>query len=264
MKIKNAVNSSPSISHVAALIPARRHEPALSPLIDALLDAGFGAVLVVDDGSPPNDGEAFDALARKDRVRLLRHAANLGKGQALKTGIRHFLNVDSGFAGLVTLDADGQHLAADALRVANALLASPDRAVFGCRSFERGTPLRNGFGNALTSVIFHWMSGCRISDTQTGLRAFPTALLPELAALPGDRYEYEMRVLAHLCRRGSQPLEVPITTIYIDSNRASSFDPIRDSMRIYFVLLRCCASSLASAVSFRVQQAFALPRRGER
>jgi putative flippase GtrA len=56
-----------------------------------------------------------------------------------------------------------------------------------------------------------------------------------------------MSVLAYLCRRGSAPLEVPISTIYIDSNRASQFNPVRDSMRIYFVLLRFYASSLISA-----------------
>ncbi len=227
-----------SISRLAVLIPARGHQPALNPLIDALLDAQFGAILVVDDGSPQHDRDAFDALARKSGVHLLRHAVNLGKGRALKTGIHYFLDACTEFAGLVTADADGQHSAADILRVANALLAAPDRVVFGSRSFGRGTPARNRFGNALTRKVFHFVSGCRIQDTQTGLRAFPAALLAELAALPGERYEYEMTVLAHLCRRGSSLLEVPISTIYIDNNRPSSFNPVRDSMRIYLALLR--------------------------
>ncbi|MGH9599439.1 MAG: glycosyltransferase family 2 protein, partial [Terracidiphilus sp.] len=236
-----------SISGMAVLIPARRQETALGPLIDALLDAGFGAVILVDDGSPEEDREIFDLLGKKARVHLLRHAVNLGKGRALKTGINYFLNVFPGFAGMVTADADGQHSAGDILRVANALLAAPERAVLGCRSFGRGTPLRSRLGNALTRAVFHFASGRRVSDTQTGLRAFPAAWLPELAALPGERYEYETAVLAHLCRQGRAPVEAPIATIYIDNNRSSSFNPVRDSMRIYFVLLRFYTSSLLSA-----------------
>jgi len=65
--------------------------------------------------------------------------------------------------------------------------------------------------------------------------------------LEGERYEYEMTVLAHLCRDGRRPLEVPIETVYIDGNKSSHFDPIRDSMRIYFVLLRFFASSILAA-----------------
>jgi hypothetical protein len=65
----------------------------------------------------------------------------------------------------------------------------------------------------------------------------------KLAALGGERYEYEMNVLAYLCRHGRRPLEVPISTVYIDENRASHFNPVRDSMRIGFVLLRNFASS---------------------
>jgi hypothetical protein len=102
-------------------------------------------------------------------------------------------------------------------------------------------------GNSLTRTIFHFVSGHRVSDTQTGLRAFPFSLLPELVALPGERYEYEMSVLAHLSRNGLSPIEVPISTIYIDNNRSSHFNPARDSMGIYFVLVRFYASSLVSA-----------------
>jgi glycosyltransferase involved in cell wall biosynthesis len=230
-----------SISSIAVLIPARRLEPALGPLLDSLLDAGIGAIILVDDGSPREDKEVFDSFASKERVHLLRHAVNRGKGRALKTGILYFLDALPEFAGLVTADADGQHASGDILRVANALLASEGRAVLGCRKFEGAVPLRSRLGNGLTRTIFRLVSGIRVSDTQTGLRAFPASLLPSLAALRGERYEYEMTVLAYLCRRGNVPLEVPIATIYNEGNRSSHFKPVRDSIRVYSVLLRSVA-----------------------
>ena len=244
---KSAVNQPFSMTNVAVLIPARRQEPALVPLVDSLLGAGFGTVILVDDGSPSEDKPVFESLAAKPRVHLLRHAVNLGKGRALKTGINFFLTEIPSYAGLITADADGQHAVADIVRVASALLAAPGRPVLGCRGFAGDVPLRSRFGNSLTRVIFHFVSGHEISDTQTGLRAFPTALLPDLVVLQGERYEYEMTVLAHLCRHGKTPIEVPISTIYIDNNKSSHFNPVRDSMRIYFVLLRFYTSALISA-----------------
>lgn len=235
------------VSGIAVLIPARRYERALPALIELLIDAGFGAIVVVDDGGPGEDKEAFDALGRRDRVHLLRHAMNLGKGRALKTGINYFLNSLGEFAGLVTADADGQHSANDILRVAEALIAAPDRAVLGSRSFGSGTPFRSHFGNAVTRLVFHLATGRRVTDTQSGLRGFPAAMLRELVALPGERYEYEMMVLAYLCRGDTPPLELPIETIYTDSNRGSAFRPVRDSMRVYHALLRFYTSSLFSA-----------------
>lgn len=236
----NAIAAHPDlqIARIAVLIPARRHEPELRPLLEALLSAGFGGVLLVDDGSPEEDKPLFDNLAKNPRVRLLRHAVNRGKGRALKTGIQHFLDAFPGFAGLVTADADGQHSVGDIVHVAQTMLAAAGRPVLGCRNFSGQVPLRNRFGNSLTRLIFRLVSGHALGDTQTGLRAFPAVLLPELAALPGERYEYEMTVLAYLCGHRHLPVEEPIATIYIDNNRSSSFKPVRDSIRIYSVLLR--------------------------
>ena len=240
--------SSLSMAALAVLIPARRYEPALTPLVDALLAAGLGAIILVDDGSPAEDRPAFAGLADKDRVLLTHHAVNLGKGRALKTGMNCFLHSFPDFLGLITADADGQHTASDIVRIGEALLAHPQRVVLGSRSFAGTVPLRSRIGNSLTRQIFRFASGEPIHDTQSGLRGFPTKQLPELLTPDGERYEYEMTVLAHLCRSGLTPLEVPIATVYIDNNRSSHFDPVRDSMRIYFVLLRYYAASLLSAV----------------
>jgi glycosyltransferase involved in cell wall biosynthesis len=243
----NEENLPNTRSCVAVLLPARRVDAALAPLVEELLATGIGAIILVDDGCPAKDRPALDLLARRERVYLQRHAVNLGKGRALKTGMNFFLTAFPEFCGLVTADTDGQHSPVDIVRVIDTLLSAPHRAVFGCRSFPRDVPLRSRFGNSLTRTIFHLVSGHRVSDTQTGLRAFPRALVPKLIALPGERYEYEMTVLSYLCRQVKVPIEVPISTIYIDNNRSSHFNPVRDSMRIYFVLVRFYASSLISA-----------------
>jgi putative flippase GtrA len=179
-------------------------------------------------------------------VHVLRHSVNLGKGRALKTGFNYCLSELPDMKGIVTADADGQHTAADIIRVAEAVRGEW-RVVLGSRRFAKDVPWRSKLGNVVTRQIFSFVTGTKLMDTQTGLRAFPRALLPELMVLDGERYEYEMTVLAHVCRTGSKPLEVTIETVYVDGNKSSHFDPILDSMRIYFVLARFFLSSIVAA-----------------
>jgi glycosyltransferase involved in cell wall biosynthesis len=234
-----------SLSHIAILIPAWQPEVTLLALVDELVPYGFGAMVVVDDGSHAASQPIFAALDPA-RVTLVRHAVNLGKGRALKSGFNALLTGFPQITGVVTADADGQHTAADIVRVAMKL-AETAQPVLGARGFDRDVPFRSRFGNTLTRYIFGFVTGAKLGDTQTGLRGLPTSLLPELMRLDGERYEYEMTMLAHLCREGRKPVEVPIATVYIDSNRGSHFDPLRDSMRIYFVLARFYFSSIVAA-----------------
>lgn len=235
-------------ARVALVVPAREPSETLLALLESLVAYGFGAIVLVNDGS---DAACDAVFARAQGVHLLAHAVNLGKGRALKTAFNYVLTSLPQVEALVTADADGQHSAEDIAKVARVLLQQNDRMVLGARAFAGEVPLRSRFGNGLTKKIFKMVTGVPVSDTQTGLRGFPRTMLPELMTLDGERYEYEMTVLAHVCRFGKRPVEVPIETIYIEGNRSSHFDPVRDSMRIYFVLVRFYFSSLvAAAIDF--------------
>lgn len=236
-----------SSAHVVLLIPAWHPEPRLVDLVQSLRDHEQLVPVVVLDGLQEDDRPIVSALEGMEGVHLLRHAVNMGKGRALKTGFNWVLNEMPASIGVVTADADGQHLPEDILHVADTLMASPRRFVLGSRAFDQNVPFRSRLGNTTTRIVFWFLAGRRIRDTQSGLRGLPVHRLAELLTLDGERYEYEMNMLAHLCRAGAAPLEVPIKTVYIESNRSSHFDPIRDSMRIYFVLLRFYVSSLFAA-----------------
>ncbi|SNS36135.1 Glycosyl transferase family 2 [Granulicella rosea] len=231
------------LSSVAVLIPAWQPETVLIALTEELMSAGFGAVIAVDDGS----GSAFEGVFARLRLRgvhVLRHAVNLGKGRALKTGFNYLLTDKPELRGVVTADADGQHAVADIVRVALRLIEDDTQPVLGVRQFSGAVPLRSRFGNRLTRGLFGFLTGVKLGDTQTGLRGLPMALLPGLVALDGEHYEYEMTMLAHLCRDGRRPVEAPIETIYLEDNRGSHFDPLRDSARIYLALARSSLSSI--------------------
>lgn len=243
---------------IAVLIPAWDPGPELIHLAHALTEMQCGAILVIDDGSGTTAQPIFHQLQSNPAITVLRHARNFGKGRSLRTGLRAFLADLPDYAGIVTADADGQHLPEDIARVAAALAESPQKVVLGARHFPAEMPLRSRIGNIATRYVFHAATGAMLADTQTGLRGIPREILPQLLEIPGDRYEYEMAMLAYLCRYGctQMPIEVPIQTIYNDNNRSSHFDPLRDSFRIYSALARHCLKSKGSRSNAELPMAF--------
>jgi glycosyltransferase involved in cell wall biosynthesis/SAM-dependent methyltransferase len=224
------------------LIPAYRPGPELRTIV-AATGADFEAVIVVDDGSGSEYAGQFEAL----RATVLRHAANRGKGAALKTGIGHILDKHPG-CNVVTADADGQHDPEDIVRVAGRLEREPGSLVLGARSFGNEVPRRSRVGNRIAGLIFRALAGHTLQDTQTGLRGIPASLLPRLLSIDSDGYEFEMEMLTAAKHASISLAEEPIRTIYQPGNPSSHFNPLRDSMRIGFVLARFTALSLATAV----------------
>ena len=232
----------------AVLIPAYRPPASLITLVRELSGRGVPAILLVDDGSGPAFHSIFEQAAQFPGVQVLRHTVNLGKGAALKTGIRHALREFPGLIGIVTADADGQHHPEDIERVAAGLLENPAALVMGCRRFDGRVPLRSRVGNILTRKLMQMAIGGSLQDTQTGLRGIPAALAARLLHLEARGYEFELEMLIAAHQEGVPLVEVPIRTIYEPGNHSSHFNPITDSMRIYFVLLRFSSVSLMAAL----------------
>jgi glycosyltransferase involved in cell wall biosynthesis len=231
----------------AVIVPAYRPAQSLLQLIRALSEKPVPAIVLVDDGSGPAYSEIFRRAAEFRKVRLVRHAVNLGKGAALKAGINDALCAFPGLQGVVTADADGQHHPDDIERVADRLAAEPDRVILGTRTFGAGVPLRSRIGNTITRTVMGALVGQHVSDTQTGLRGIPARLLPHLLRLESSGYDFELDMLIAVRQQAMRIAEVPIRTIYEPGNRSSHFNPLIDSMKIYFVLLRFSSVSLATA-----------------
>lgn len=241
------MNGVDNVSQVVVLIPAFNPDSSLLETVEGLAGLGFRDFVVVDDGSRPESECIFNRLAARDGCVVLRHAVNLGKGRALKTGLNHFLLHFPDGRGVVTVDADGQHTAQDAAAIAGAIAGHPKHLILGARTFSGKVPLRSRAGNLVTRYLLGLLTGRRLRDTQSGLRGIPREAAPLLLSLEGERYEYEMNMLLEAPRAGFGIFEAPISTVYLDGNLSSHFNPLWDSMRIYFVLLRFCFSSLLAA-----------------
>lgn len=220
---------------IAILIPAYEPDEQL-PRFVAAIRRTFRHVVVVDDGSATGSG-AFTAVRPNVDVVLV-HSRNRGKGAALRTGLAWIRDNLPDVRGVVTADADGQHRPHDVLRVAMALRGRTGGIVLGVRAFSGNVPLRSRFGNWWARQIFRLLMGASVADTQTGLRGIPRDLFAQMLAIPGDRYEYEMEMLAQAATFPQPPLQISIETVYIAANKSSHFQPFRDTLRTQGVMFR--------------------------
>jgi glycosyltransferase involved in cell wall biosynthesis len=213
----------------AAIIPAYREEQHISDVVRRTRQQ-LDHVVVIDDGSSDNTARC----ARDAGAEVIVHSQNRGKGEAIKTGLRHWL--DRQFIHVIILDSDGQHLPEEIDR----FIAAAAQA--GDHSFFLGNRMNNLTGMPFVRrVVNRYMSNrisriCRqeIPDTQCGFRMLDRQLIPELLE-GGNRFDYETEMLIIASRKGYRIESVPITTVY--SDEVSKIHPARDTIR-FFKLMR--------------------------
>lgn len=223
---------------IAIIIPSCNPDERILALLQGI--AGLAPqtpVVVVNDGSKPECNEIFRIIEAMPQVTLLQHHVNLGKGRALKTAFNYYLNQYPDGIGVVTADGDGQHSPEDIIKCAGRLRHSPEALILGVRDFSsRDVPLRSRFGNKVTRTVLKWAIGAPISDTQTGLRGIPRWFLKQILPLKGERFEFETSMLVAGKEAQIEFIEEKISTIYLDDNKGTHFDPLKDSIKVYKVI----------------------------
>jgi UDP-N-acetylglucosamine---dolichyl-phosphate N-acetylglucosaminyltransferase len=208
---------------IAAAIPAYQAAPSVGAIVRGVLRE-LPEVLVVDDGS----ADATAEEARRAGARVLSLPRNEGKGAALAAAFQDLFG--RGFDGVVTLDADGQHLPAEIPK----LLAAAKHAdlVLGVRDhlFTEMSTVRRA-SNRLSSKAISVAAGQRFMDIQTGFRFYSRRLI-ETVGFPEARFEAESAVVVRAARRGFKVVTVPVRLGFTDGRTTSHYRPLVDSLRI--------------------------------
>jgi len=230
-------------SQTAAIIPAYQDEKHIGDIVRRVRQQ-LDQVLVVDDGSTDQTAQR----AREAGAEVIRHDENRGKGEAIKTGLMHWLaaaSPSSDTAGVLNrevawvslLDSDGQHLPEEIDRFLTAAAGATQP------TFLIGNRMNNLTGMPfIRRVVNRYMSRqisrvCKqgIPDTQCGFRMLDHQLIPQLLS-GGDRFDYDTEVLIIASRKGYRIESVPITTVYTD--QVSKIRPLRDAVRFLKLMWR--------------------------
>jgi glycosyltransferase involved in cell wall biosynthesis len=222
----------------AAIVPAYQAEPVIGEVLEGLMRLWPepDAVFVIDDGST----DATVEVAERAGARVIRHPHNIGKGAALRTGMRAARH--AGFDVAVTVDADGQHPPEEALRMHQGC-SDPRALVLGIRDLQAANAPRNSqMSNRFSNLVLSGFTGRWLSDTQCGLRRYP---IEDTLALSGEEngYGYEAEVIIRAAMTPIPIVELPIQVIYPPAEeRISHFDSVRDPTKIVIRVLRTVAS----------------------
>jgi glycosyltransferase involved in cell wall biosynthesis len=219
------------LDKICILIPAYNAQDTLGSVLKKI-EPLKSDIVVVDDGS----SDETKRLASENRVRLLKHPLNLGKGAALRTGFQYIL--ERGYRLVITLDADGQHDPADIPSLLKIFQSAKPDILIASRAMEFGkmTFLRR-FWNRLGVKAVSRLCHSDITDSQSGFRLIRAEVL-QAVDLSTSRFETELELLIKACKKGFSVLSVPINTPRVDGSGSSHFRPVVDTWRVCMLFLQ--------------------------
>ena len=216
------------MAKICVLIPVLNEALAIGAVASSLRAKNLD-VVVVDDGSTDDSG----AIARQNGATVIRHEIKNGKGQSLRDGFRYIL--EHGYDGVITMDGDGQHDAADIEQFLRLAAKERPGIIVGNRmAMPQGMPCVRYLTNRFMSSLISRACGQRIPDTQCGYRYIDSAVL-RAVPLACDDFEIETEMLMKSAKRGFRIDSVPVMTIY--RGEESKIHPWKDTIRFitYFI-----------------------------
>lgn len=210
-----------------AVIPAYNEYIRLQDVIRQV-SAHVDHVVVIDDGSKQ---VLADNLVVNERVTILRHVINLGKGAALKTGVLWAIQNEYEIA--IFIDADGQHDPSEIPSLLAPIITQGVDIVFGVRKFQGRMPLVSRFGNIFLTALMKFLYRIQVEDTQSGYRALKLSAFDKIS-WTSPRYAVETEMIVNAGKHHVAYEQVPITTIYHDKYKGTT---VVDGIRIMINIL---------------------------
>lgn len=185
-------------------------------------------MLIVDDGSYSIPENAI----KKNKIKLIKHKKNKGKGETLKTGFSYALK--HGFTHVITIDGDYQHDPGDIQKFLKKI--NNFDLIIGNRNFKnKKMPFHRKLSNYLTSKILSFLLKYKINDAQSGFRLIKTSVLKKIN-LKTSKYDLENELLIKTIKNNFKVGFVPIKTTYNNSN--SNIHGFMDTIRFIKVVIK--------------------------
>ncbi|MBT4478492.1 MAG: DUF2062 domain-containing protein [Flavobacteriales bacterium] len=228
------------------IIPTYNNDKTLERILKEVLVI-CKDVIVVNDGS--NDETANILNSFSEKIAIITHKENKGKGKSLRDAFNKALNKEFDYA--ITIDSDGQHYPEDINLFVDVIKNHPDSVIVGARNMNQvSVPKKSSFGNKFSNFWFWIETGLSLSDTQTGFRLYPLNQMKGIHFFT-NKFEFEIEVMVRLAWKGIPFKEIPIRVKYDDKERVSHFRPFQDFTRI----------SILNTVLFTIALLYYIPLR---
>ncbi len=218
-------------ANVAALIPCYFEEKHIRDVASRAMKQ-LDLVLAVDDGSTDRTSEE----ARASGCEVLKQEQNVGKGAAIKAGLKTLLAMER-VEFILILDGDGQHLPEEIPAFFAAANDTGAPMVVGNRMDDvRDMPFVRKCTNRYMSWTISRVIGQRVPDTQCGFRMFHRSLAAEFLTTESAGFDFETEMLSIAARTGCKIAAAKVSTVYGDE--VSKIHPVRDTLKFFKLLKR--------------------------
>ena len=197
-----------SINTLSILIPCFNEADTLENIVKRVQEADSSGltkeIIIVDDGSADGSVPLAKRLAESDgRVRVFCHEKNLGKGAAVRTGIK---NAQGEL--ILIQDADLEYNPGEYPKLLAPLLNSQADVVYGSR-FKGGDSSRvlffwHSIGNKILTLLSNMMTDLNLTDMETCYKVFRSEILKRII-LKENRFGFEPEVTAKISRISPKP-----------------------------------------------------------
>ncbi|NLT49966.1 MAG: glycosyltransferase family 2 protein [Ignavibacteria bacterium] len=214
-----------SVNKNCAVIPFYNEKRFIREIISDLLTVA-DVIIAVDDGS--EDGSA-EEIPENDRIIIITHPTNIGKGAALNSGFRKSIEIETQYT--ITIDADLQHPVSSIPQMLEK--CSNYDIVIGNRMHSlENMPLPRRLSNFLTSQILTIKTGVKINDSQCGFRVYKTSVLKDI--LPSSNgFEAESEILVNAARNNLTIGSVNIPVIYgEEESKMKNIEAIKGFLKV--------------------------------
>ena len=170
-------------------------------------------VFVIDDGSSDDTAEVASAAG----ARVISHPRNMGYGEALKSCFA--AAEDNAADVLVVLDGDGQHNPDEIPRFLSPILDGDADLVIGSRflTSEHNMPRYRRFGIKVITFLWNFGSKVKVSDAQSGFRAYRQNVLATIA-FSRTGMSSSIEIIERARKKGVSIKEVPVSCLYVPSS----------------------------------------------
>src|SRR5258708_27490962 len=231
------------MNKLSIIIPVYNEEKTVAKILKKVLSTKLPVkyieYIVIDDGSIDNSKLEIKSLKSK-KIKLLSHKKNLGKGVAVRTGLKHATG-----DYIIIQDADLEYDPKDIIKLLEPVKKGKAKVVYGTRlnrlpNFKRDerTPrfllqyVGNKFLSFTTSVLyFHWLT-----DMECCYKLFPHDALNDIQ-LHARSFDFEAEITAKLFKKGYNIIEVPISTNPRSYDEGKKLRPLQDGTKALWTLL---------------------------
>jgi dolichol-phosphate mannosyltransferase len=237
---------------LSVVVPCYNEGATLAACIESLLEIQDAQltleIIIVDDGSSDDSVSVADALCiAHDQVRLIRHAANRGKGAALRTG---FAQASGDYVAVQ--DADLEYEPQDLKRLLEPLRSGVADVVFGSRFLSHGAHrvlyFWHSLGNAFLTLVSNVFTDLNLTDMETCYKVFRREIIQSIE-IEEDRFGVEPEVVAKVAHMRVRIYEMGISyhgRTYAEGKKIG----VKDGFRALYAILRYNAHKAPLPVQF--------------